>query len=77
MLTVTAPLDRNIRAFERSRVYLEDRHPGKWVLFHYAQLMGVFDTFDAADKVAVTRFGRGPHVIRQVRDTRKYHQHSA
>ena len=77
MLNVTVPLDRNIRAFERSRAYLEDQHPGKWVLFHYAQLMGVYDTFDEADKEAATRFGRGPYVIRQVRNAGKGHPRSA
>lgn len=39
---------------------------GKWAVFHDGILVNTFDTFDAASNEAVSRFGRGPYLIRQV-----------
>jgi len=39
---------------------------GKWVLVRDRQLVGVYDSFDAAAEEAVKRFGGGPYLIRQI-----------
>jgi hypothetical protein len=55
-----------IAAFVKMQSELEAKHMGKWVLFHDLALVNVYETFDAAAKDAVSRFGRGPYLIRQV-----------
>lgn len=59
-------LREDIAAYEAMRGELEVQHLGKWVVFHDKQLVGVFETFEAAAVDAVRRFGRGPYLIRQV-----------
>jgi hypothetical protein len=59
-------LETDIAAFEQQKESLEEHHTGKWVIFHEGLLVGVFDDFDAAAKEAVSRFGRGPYLLRQV-----------
>jgi hypothetical protein len=55
-----------IAAYERLKQELEERHMGKWVLFFDEKLVGVYGSFEAAAEEAVSRFGRGPFLIRQV-----------
>lgn len=59
-------LDPEIAAYEAVHQQLEAEHTGKWVVFHDAQIAGVFESFDAAAADAVKRFGRGPYLIRQI-----------
>jgi hypothetical protein len=59
-------LDADIRAFEARQTELEQAHRGKYVVFFGSQLVGTWDTFDAAAADAVKRFGRGPYLIRLV-----------
>lgn len=59
-------LEKEIMAFERLSPELEAHHHGKWVVIRDEVLVGAFDTLDAAAEEAVTRFGRGPYLIRQV-----------
>jgi hypothetical protein len=61
-----AALDVEISAYDSMREQLEGEHMGKWVLVHDRQLVGVYDSFDAAAQEAVKRFGSGPYLIRQV-----------
>lgn len=61
-----ADLDREIAAFEAMQPELEANQRGKWVLLRSGELVGTFDTFDMAASVAVSRFGRGPYLIRQI-----------
>jgi len=61
-----AELDQEIAAFEAMRQDLEAHKSGKWALVHGHDLVGAFDTFDAAANAAVTQFGRGPYLIRQI-----------
>jgi hypothetical protein len=61
-----AELDQEIAAFEAMRQDLEAHHRGKWALIRGSDLIDKFDTFDAAANAAVTRFGRGPYLIRQI-----------
>lgn len=59
-------IDKEILAFEASKDDLLKHHPFKFVIFFDGKLQGSFDSFDAAAKDAISRFGRGPFLIRQV-----------
>lgn len=61
-----ASLLDDIAAFEAVREDLEANHIGEWVVFHDRKLSGTFSTFEEAAETAVTRFGRGPYLLRQV-----------
>lgn len=61
-----AELDSEIKAYEAMREKLETEHMGKWVLVRGGNLIGVFESFDAAAEDAVRQFGRGPYLIRQI-----------
>ena len=65
-LAKSAALARDIEAFEAKRDELETAHFGKFVVFHDGEFIGSFDTLDNAAREAVTRFGRGPYLIRKV-----------
>jgi hypothetical protein len=60
------PLEAEIRAFEDRRTELEKSYLGKFVVFKDGDLVGAWDTFNAAAEYAILRFGRGPYLIRQV-----------
>jgi len=60
------PLDIEIRAFEAKRKELERNYLRKFVVFKGGEFVGAWDTFDAAAREAVSRFGRGPYLIREV-----------
>ena len=60
------PLDIEIEAYEKRLPDLEKNHLGKFVVFKGGELVGAWDTLDAAAAAAVARFGRGPYLIRQV-----------
>ena len=70
-MTDPAPFEKNIEAYEAMRETLEAQHPHKFVVFHDATLIDVFDSLDAAAHEAVYRFGQGPYLIRQVGATRR------
>lgn len=59
-------IDQELAAYETLRQELENSHMGKWVLLHNLKLVGVFDSFESAAESAVSQFGRGPYLIRQV-----------
>ena len=61
-----ADVKDEIAAYEKMRDELEAQHMGKWVLFNDLELIGVYDSFEAAAEDAVRRFGRGPYLLRQV-----------
>jgi hypothetical protein len=61
-----SPLEQEIATFENARAELEASAMGKWVLIHDSELIGTFDSFDAAANRAVEEFGQGPYLIRQV-----------
>lgn len=62
----TATLLDNIAAYDAQRARLETEHLGKWVLFYDRELVGTYDDFQDVANEAVTRFGRGPYLIRAV-----------
>jgi hypothetical protein len=55
-----------IEAYTTMQQQLEEKHMGKWVVFHDRVLVDIYESFDAAAADAVRRFGRGPYLIRQV-----------
>ncbi len=59
-------LETEIQAYETRRGELEAQHKGKFVVFHGEELIGVYDTVEAAAEEAIRRFGRGPYLIREV-----------
>ena len=59
-------LDIEIAAYNRMREYLETNHHLEWAIIHKEELIGTYQDFQDAAKVAVKRFGRGPYLIRQV-----------
>ena len=61
-----AQIDQEIAAYETMREQLEKEHMGKWVLLHDGVLIGVHDSFESAANEAVTRFGAGPYLIREI-----------
>jgi hypothetical protein len=56
----------DIAAYEQMEPTLTAEYMGRWVLIHDGQLIKDFNSFDEAAKDAVSRFGRGPYLIRQV-----------
>ena len=59
-------IHEEIAAFESMKDQLIAHHFGKYVIFKNQQLIGCFDTFDAAAREAIKLFGTGPYLIRQV-----------
>jgi len=66
ILHIMAGIKADILAYTKMQEQLEEKHMGKWVLFHDEAFIAVFDSFEDAAKAAITRFGRGPYLIRQV-----------
>ena len=67
MVTETASaLEAEIKAYEEKLPELKESYPGKFVVFKGGELIGAWDTFDAAANRAVALYGRGPYLIRQV-----------
>ncbi len=59
-------LTEDIAAYEEIRAELELDHFGEWVVVHNGALTGTYESFDAAAREAVRKYGRGPYLIRQV-----------
>ena len=65
-------LRQNIEAFDGRAEWLAEHHNGKYVIFHESTFVDSFDTFDAAAREAIRRFGQGPYLIRQVGRPREF-----
>lgn len=59
-------LKKEIRAYDAMIDYLELEHSGRWVVFRDERLVGSHRDFQDAAQDAVSRFGRGPYLIRRV-----------
>ena len=59
-------LDENIKVFMSMKDELTKHHYSKFVLIYDGEYIDSFDTFNNAAQEAVTRFGEGPYLIRQV-----------
>lgn len=64
-----AQLDVEIAVYEEMRERLEAEHFGKWVVIHDKKLVGAYDDFQDAALDAISKFGRGPYLIREVGKT--------
>ena len=56
----------DIAAYEDMQSNLEASFIGKWALVYDRELIGTFDSFDEAAKKAVSKFGKGPYLIRRI-----------
>ena len=65
-MTTEHVLAKDIAAFERMKVDLQEHHDGKFMVFHNGELEGSFDSFDSAARDALKRFRDTPFLIRQV-----------
>ena len=61
-----ASLQENIAAYKKMKEELKKHHRLKWVIFYDTEFIGAYDDSAAAARVAISRFGRGPYLIRQV-----------
>lgn len=59
-------IDREISAYEAMQPDLEAHHMGEWAVVRGEELVGTYPSFEVAASNAVTRFGRGPYLIRQI-----------
>ncbi len=64
-----AQLETEIAAYEKMRDGLEAKYFGKWVVVRDEKLVGAYDDFQAAALDAISKFGRGPYLIREVGKT--------
>jgi hypothetical protein len=56
----------DMNAYEAVSAELQAAHLGKWVVFYNRELAGIFESFETAAENAVSRFGKGPYLIRRV-----------
>lgn len=61
-----ASIDAELAAYRAQLFELEQQYRGKWVVFHNGQRVDLYESFDLAANDAVSRFGRGPYLIRQI-----------
>ena len=61
-------LEVETQEFERRKAELQGQYPGKVVIFKGSQLLGPYDTMDAAIRAARGLFGSVPCLIRRVDD---------
>jgi len=59
-------IDNEISAYEAMRDELEAHHMGEWIVMRDGKVIGTYDSFETAATEAVSRFGRGPYLIRQI-----------
>ena len=59
-------IDTEIAAYETMRAELELHHMGEWIVMRDGKVVGTYASFENAASDAVSRFGRGPYLIRQI-----------
>ncbi len=59
-------IDNEIAAYETMREELEAHHMGEWIVMREGKVIGTYASFENAASDAVSRFGRGPYLIRQI-----------
>ena len=59
-------LEKDLKAYQTKKAELEAHHKGKWVVIYGGEVAGVYDQFQAAASEAVSRFGRGPYLVREI-----------
>lgn len=61
-------LKKEIETFDAMKDKLLADYLGKYVLIHDSSFVGSYDTFDTAAREAISQFGNGPYLIREVTD---------
>jgi len=56
----------DIAAYRRMESDLVYEHIGKWVLVHNTCLVGTYETWEDAARLAIDKFGRLPYLIKQI-----------
>ena len=56
------------KTYDAMEATLRKHHEGKFVVIKGENLHGAYDTFDAAAAEAERAYGRGPYLIREVKD---------
>jgi len=59
-------LGKELAIYKKMRPELLKHHMGKHVVIHGDTFAGAFDTFDTAAREAISQFGDGPYLIREV-----------
>jgi len=62
------PFERELAFFERHRVDLLNRAPGKFVLIKAEKLVDIFDTEIDAVRAGYRQFGNEPFLVKQIVD---------
>ena len=62
----TDPLSVETEIFNRRKFEFEAEHNREWVVIHGDDYVEFFDDFQVAAHTAVSRFGRGPYLIKQI-----------
>lgn len=61
-----SPLAKEIERYNKHRADLESGHVGEWAVVYAEDPIKTFQDFQDAANFAVTNYGRGPYLIRQV-----------
>jgi hypothetical protein len=62
------PLELELEVFARMKDQLLISHQGKFALIHGAEFLGAFDSAENAYSEGVSRFGRGPFLVKRIQD---------
>lgn len=61
-----ASIDDEIQSYESMQPKFEAEHMGEWVVMRDRQLVGIYPSGEEAAAAALSLFGRGPYLIRQI-----------
>jgi hypothetical protein len=59
-------LQEELETYARQEEDLKKSAPGKFVVIKHSEVIGTFDTLDAALTEATRRFGLEPYMVRQI-----------
>ena len=62
-------LSKELTIYNQNKARFEAMNRWRWVVIHEDEIVGFYDDFQDAADVAVTKFGRGPYLIKQVGET--------
>jgi hypothetical protein len=66
MVGKLAPLERELKTYQRHKEKLLAKAEGKYVLIKNSQVVGVFDTDGAALREGARRFGNVPFLVKKI-----------
>ena len=59
-------LANEMEVYRRHKTRLEADHLWEWIVIHGDEIVGTYSDFQDAAQEAVSRFGRGPYLIREI-----------